>query len=154
MRCRGFSLIEVMLVTAIVSILLAIATLSFKDYYRRYRTEAQMRLIFSQLLKARVNAICQRRTIRVKLYPTRFEVYSTMQDQTSGVRPLQTFLLSYPVTLTNRFGDVLAEYRIDFKNVGITDDWGGICLESTAGSGAVDSITVYATRIRIGKKKD
>lgn len=148
---QGHSLVEMVTVIAIVSILLTIATLGFKDYTRRYRTEAQTRLIFAELLKARVNAVCQRRATRVKLYPQRFEIYSSQQDDSSGVKPLQTHPLSYPV-VSNAPGNPALGHRIDFGSDGLANQKLTICLEQNEGSGSVDSIKVSQTRTSIGKK--
>lgn len=147
----GHSLVEMVVVIAILSILLTIATLRYQDYARRYRTEAQTRLIFSELLKARVNAICQRRTTRVKLYPARFEVYSSQQDDSSGVKPLETCQLSYPIICSKTWDPALG-LVIDFGADGLSDQMLSVCLDQSAGSGAVDSIKVHTTRVTIGKK--
>ena len=151
MQARGFSLIEMIVVMAIVSVLLAIGTLRFNDYLKQYRTEAQTRLLYSELLRARVNAIYQRKAIRVKLYPGRFEVYSSQQDDTRGAKPLQTHALRYPVTCSATM-DPVQGYRIDFEANGQTFDECSICLDPSAGSGAVDSLKVARTRMSIGKK--
>ena len=150
MQARGTSIIEMVIAMAIAAILLSIATLSFQDYLRRYQTEAQTRLLFSELLKARVNAICQRRTTRLKIYPTRFEVYSSQCDDAEGVEPLQTHLLRYPITWTGK--DSEPAKVIEFQMQGLTFTGCSICLEPSAGSGAVDSIKISTTRVSIGKK--
>lgn len=149
MRSSGFSLVEMVLIMAMVAILMTIGTFAFHDYSRRYRTEAQTRLLFSELLKARVNAVCQRRGTRVKLYPGKFEIYSSQHDDASGVKPLRTHLLSYPVTIKHKNGG--GPY-VAFGSDGVTYDALSVCLEPSVGSGAVDSITVSMTRITIGKK--
>ena len=143
MRSRGFSLLELVVLMALVSILLSIATLNFREYLQRSKMEAQTRFLYGQLLKARVDAVCQRRTIAVKVYPGRFEVYSS--QIADGVEPLQTHLLNFPITWN-------ASSTIEFDKNGITSDFGALCLESTAGGGAVDSVVVSTTRITIGKK--
>ena len=152
MRSRGFSLLELVVLMALVAILLSIATLNFKEYIERSRAEAQTRLLYGQLLMARVNAVCQRRTVRVKIYPARFEVYSSQLDKSSGVEPLQTNLLSYPITCSDDRWNPAQGYEIDFKREGLSTQNVSICLEPSSGSGAVDSITIFSTRIRIGKK--
>jgi prepilin-type N-terminal cleavage/methylation domain-containing protein len=146
MQSRGFSLVEMMCIIAIIAILAVIGTLRFQDYALRYRTEAQTRLLFTELLKARTNAICQRRGTRVKVFTDRFEVYSSQADE-STVCPLETHRLSYPIT----FSKTLEEH-IDFAENGTASDWGSICLEPVAGSGAVDSVVIAATRVKIGRK--
>lgn len=150
MRTEGFSLVETMLIVAIVAILAAIGTLRFREYLQRYRTESQTRLLFTELLKARAQAIYLRRGTRVKIYATRFEVYSSLQDG-STVTPVQTHLLNYPVTSTGNL-DLAAGGNIDFDETGISYAWSSVCLEPSAGSGGVDSVVISATRVSIGKK--
>ncbi len=151
MRSRGVSLLELVVLMALVSILLTIATLEFKEYLKHSRMEAQTRLLYGQLLKARVDAVCQRKTVRVKIYPDRFELYSSQLDNVNGVEPLQTNLLSYPITCNRAWGSD-GGYSIDFERDGLSNQNFSICLEPSSGSGAVDSITMFSTRISIGKK--
>lgn len=149
MRSRGFSLVEMVLIMAMVAILMTIGTFAFQDYSRRYRTEAQTRLLFSEVLKARANAICQRRGTRVKFFADRFEVYSSQQDG-STVRPLETHRLTYPLTSNGTgWGEGM---DVDFDESGIASKLCSICLDPSAGSGAVDSVVIYWSRISIGKK--
>lgn len=147
MRSHGYSLVEMIIVIAMISILLAIGTLQFNDYAHRYRTEAQMGLLLSELSKARANAICQGRGTRLKLYFDRFEVYSSLVNGT-GVKPQQTHRLHYPII----WGITAGKDSVDFNESGITYDWGSICLDTDAGSGAVDSIVVATTKASIGKR--
>lgn len=152
MRSRGFSLIELLMIIGILSILYAIGTISFNAYQKRYRAEAQTRLLFSEIQKARADAICQRRGTRIKVYRDRFELYSTQQDDTNGVQPLQAHLLGLPVV----YREDVDPYIIDIDSRGIIereDSQGSICIEESDVTVGVDSITVSATRTSIGKKR-
>lgn len=151
MDSRGLSLLELVLVVAVISTLLAVATLNLQQYAKRYRSEAQMRGLYGELMKVRSDAICQRRAIRVKLYPNRFEVYSSQTDSAKGAAPLRSVGMTYPVI---RNEDDLADgFDIDFKETGFTYSWCAICLDPADGSGNVDSIVIAATRTSIGKKE-
>ncbi|MBJ6749614.1 pilus assembly FimT family protein [Geomonas anaerohicana] len=150
MGSRGFSLIEMILAIGLAAILTAIGSFYFQKYQKSYRIDAQTRLLFTELLKARTLAIYQRRGTRVKIYADRFEVYSSLQDG-GAVHPVQRHLLQYPVTATANL-DLAAGGNIDFDETGITYGWSSICLESVPGYGAVDSVVVAATRVSIGKK--
>jgi prepilin-type N-terminal cleavage/methylation domain-containing protein len=144
MRERGFSLVEMVLVIAIISILLAVGTLKFNDYAKRYRTESQTRMIYSLLQKARANAVYERRPTRVKLYANRFEIYSSLAD--NGAAPIVSQPLSYPI-VWNQNGNT-----VEFDSKGMTTVLRSICLDAGAGTGAVDSIVVHFVRTSIGKK--
>jgi Tfp pilus assembly protein FimT len=143
MSSRGYSLVEMVVIIGIISTLLILGTLQFDVYLKCYRTEAQTRMIYSELQSARANAIYQRRETRVKLYPTRLEVYSSATD--SGAAPIDTQFLSYPITWNN--GN-----NIDFDASGTALNNCSVCLNPVDGSGAVDSIVVGDIRLRIGKK--
>lgn len=151
MHARGYSLIEMVVVIGIISILLAIGRLNFKDYAKRYQIESQTRMLYSELLKARVGALYERRTSRIKLYSDKFEVYSSTQDNTKGVAPVRTQALPFPIT-SNADGDGVNGYQIDFDARGVVNDWCSICVEKGDGSGAVDSVVVSLNRVSIGKK--
>ncbi|GFO63907.1 pilus assembly FimT family protein [Geomonas paludis] len=150
MGSRGYSLIEMMIAIGVAAILTATASFYFHKYQKSYRIEAQTRLLFTELLKARIQAIYQRRGTRVKVYADRFQVYSSLQDGAT-VHPVQTHLLRYPVSATANL-DLAAGGNIDFDETGVTYSWGSICLESVPGYGGVDSVVIAATRVSIGKK--
>jgi prepilin-type N-terminal cleavage/methylation domain-containing protein len=151
MKARGYSLVEMVVVIGIISILLSIATLRFNEYSKRYRMEAQTRLIYNELLQARINALYQRRTTRVKLYPNRFEIYSSTHDDTAGVAPVRTHPLSFPIICT---GDEVAAkgYPVVFDSAGIAVESRTLCLDEGDALAAVDSVVISKTRVRIGKK--
>ncbi|HJV66697.1 MAG TPA: prepilin-type N-terminal cleavage/methylation domain-containing protein [Geomonas sp.] len=153
MQSRGYSLVEMVVCIGIISILLAIATVSFNRYLQRYQREAQTRMIFEELLATRANAVYQRRATRVKLYSNRFEVYSSSRDDTDGVAPMRTRSLRFPIISNNGGGDGVKGYPVTFDTFGITNNNCAICLDEAEGSGGVDSVVIYFTRISIGKKE-
>ena len=149
---RGFSLVEMVIVIAVISILLAIGTLKFNDYALRYHTEAQTRTIFSALLKARADALYERRATRVKLYASRFDVYSSTQDDTKGAAPVLSQALSYPVMCSLQKGNPVNGYLVDFDTTGFTANWCSICVDSGDTSGTVNSVKVFGSRVSLGYK--
>lgn len=148
MQSRGMSLVEVVVVMTIMAVLVAVGTLQFREYSRRYRSEAQTRLLFGELMKARNDAFCRRRPVRVKLYPERFEVYSSQHD--SGTTPLQIHRLSFPLTWKGIDPDT--GFDLDFGFDGLALQNLTVCLADAAGTGGVDSIKIFKTRVSIGKK--
>ena len=150
MHARGYSLVEMVVVIAVVSILLTIGTLRFNEYAKHYRAEAQTRMIYSELLQTRANALYERRSSILKLYANHFEVYSSAQDNTDGVAPVRSQALAYPVSCNGR-GDGVKGYPLDFNIIGMAGNVCSICVDGY-GSGAVDSMVVSDTKISIGIK--
>ncbi|WP_224981727.1 pilus assembly FimT family protein [Geomonas agri] len=149
MGTRGLSLVEMMVVIAITATLASIGAISFQKYQKSYRIDAQTRLLFAEMLKARTQAIYQHRGTRVKFYPNRFEVYSSVQEGPQ-VSPVATHLFSFPVTWN--FSGFDNPNGITFDEIGIASNYGSICVDSAAGYGGVDSVVVHYVRISIGKK--
>ncbi|MBU5636143.1 prepilin-type N-terminal cleavage/methylation domain-containing protein [Geomonas sp. Red69] len=150
MTARGFSLVEMVVVVAIASVLIGLATLRFQRYLKGARGEAEISLLFSELQRSRVQAICQRRGTRVRVYPERFEVYSSQCDGDSGVKPVRVFRLTN--LLDSNASGWSSGAVIDFKETGVTDDWCSICVDPAGDAGGVDSIVIAATRISVGKR--
>jgi prepilin-type N-terminal cleavage/methylation domain-containing protein len=67
---NGFSLTELIIVVAIMSILLGIAGISGKAWLDRYRVESQMKTMFTDLVNARLSAMNQSRTYFVVFSPS------------------------------------------------------------------------------------
>lgn len=144
MQARGTTLVELAVVIGIAAVLLALAYPRFIDYLQRYRTEAQTRLIYGELLKARANALYQRRETRLTFYPERFEIYSSTAED-ARVAPTANLLLHYPIALDGA-ADVVFDER------GIALEPRSLCIADGQGNGALDSVVISKTRISIGKK--
>lgn len=144
MKSRGYSLVEMVVVIGIISVLLSIGTLRFNEYMVRYRVDAQTRMIHSELLQARADAVFQRRGTRVKLYTDHFETYSSLADD-SGIAPVRNQALDFPI-IWNNGNDVKFDVR------GVASVWHSICVDAGDGSSATDSIVISSTRMNLGRK--
>jgi len=132
-------------VTGIVAILLALSTPRFGELAKRYRCEAQTRLIYTELLKARANALFQRRETRMKFFAERFEVYSSATEG-AGVAPMARLALHYPIDLNGN------GINVDFDVKGMALNLRSICIAGREETGPVDSVVIGHTRVSIGKK--
>ena len=150
MNARGYSLVEVMVVIGILTFLGTIGIVNYREYSQRYRAESQTRMLYQELLKARSDALYQRREVHVRIYPERFEIYSTTSD--SGVLPARILRLSFPLRCKGE-PDGGGGVALAFDSRGIALANCTICL-GTAISSAVDSVVVSRTRVRIGKNED
>ncbi|MBI5657285.1 MAG: prepilin-type N-terminal cleavage/methylation domain-containing protein, partial [Geobacter sp.] len=77
MRQHGFTLVELMIVICIAGILIAIATLQFNTYVTKTNIEAQTKMLFSDLMKVRSEALFQKRARAVSITENQFIVYSS-----------------------------------------------------------------------------
>ena len=75
MKNSGFSLIELVVVIAILSTLLLIAGLSGKAWIERYRVEGQTKELYADLMNARVSAMQKNRMYFVTLASAQYTIY-------------------------------------------------------------------------------
>lgn len=66
---RGFSLIELVVVIAVLLILLAMAVVNVMPSIRKYRADAAMNAVITQLRQGRQMAISQRRNVQINITP-------------------------------------------------------------------------------------
>lgn len=145
MKAQGYSLVEIVVSIGILSVLLAIGTLKFKEYAKRYATESQTRRLYYGLLTARADAVFHRRPTLVKLYPNSFHVYSS-QTVGADVGPVASEALRYSISVAE------SGKAITFDARGIASPVDSICLEPNDGAGSVDSVVINYIRVNIGKK--
>ena len=146
MRQDGFTLIEMLIVIAIISVLLSIATLSFNSMTRKSAVEGQTKMISADLMGVRSQALYEKRGRTVVVTTAQFTVYSSIGV---GTTPLLVKALQVPVSP--------ASLRMDF------DQWGGATLNSDstvtdasicAGANtdaALDSVVISRSSIQTGK---
>lgn len=79
---KGFALTELVVVIAIIATLLAIGTLNFSDWQRKYNIEAQVREMAADFSDVRLMAIRMKQRHGVALDPTSytFRAYSSEGD--------------------------------------------------------------------------
>lgn len=134
---NGFTLLELILVVAIVGTILAIVTLNFHQMNEKYRVESCTREIYTILMKARNDASRTNTTGSVVL---------TAHQVTSAAGTV-----NYP-----RFTISFSASTIVFNSRGILDNVSDqtIFIEGYSAdvSPAIDCIVISATRINMGKK--
>jgi len=135
MTSRGYTLIELLIVLAIIAILLIALAMSFEGWRGKYRVESQVQQLYTDLLEARARAMQRNRAHFVDFTTqTSYAVYDDDSDGavkvTDGDRLLQvgagpsadTLLPGYPRTVEYRmtYGTSgLAQARIDMDRRGI-----------------------------------
>ncbi len=154
MNRDGFTLIEIIIVMALLGILSAIASLQWSDYLRKVEIERQTWELYSDLMTCRVAAVTQRCPKRVIVTPTVFTFISSARggDVSSG---RTTRVLSQPVSWAGKTsGDSEALILFDERGTFDIDVGNGnttICVEPSHKSAQYDGIVVFSTRIHLGK---
>lgn len=152
MREDGFSLVELMVVVAIMGILLAIGTLSWVPMQKKGFIEKEIKILYTDLNDLRLDALYTKRTRSAVLSGTTFRVYSS---NATGVNPVSTKELRYPV----RWNTTDTSLTLTFDGAGLYTASADtpVCVDPDNNISAqndvyVDSIVISAARIKLGKK--
>ena len=141
MNKRGFTLIEVIVVTALIGILLSIAAMQFSDYLRKGAIERQTEELYADLMTARAAAVTQRSSVTVAIIPTVITFSGGGLENTARK-------LSAPVSAST--ASIVFDERGTY-NIDEPDANAAICVSPSMESAQYDSIVVYSTKIQLGK---
>jgi len=152
MNRRGFSLMELIIVIALISTMLAIATINFNSWQVKYNIEAQVKEMLSDLVDVRSMAIASKKEHRVFLTPTSysFRRYSSEADpktSSGGVQVLNK-TLKYQIAWPS---SVPAMNPIVIDDRGYTTNLGTISVGVGLGDPAYNCIVVHTARVNMGK---
>lgn len=153
MNKRGFSLLELMVVVAIMGILATIANLAFSNWMTKARIEGQTREIFTDLNSARSESVFQKKRHALILQPSSFIIkrYSSADesrfgDPSKGV--VQSKNLTY--SIAKKDGTSLANRIIEFDIRGFTNDLETIRVNPINSGAPFDCIVIATGRINLG----
>lgn len=151
---RGFTLLEMMIVLAIVGILAIIAVGDFRGLNEKYRVEAETKALYADLMDARARAMQRNRAQFVRQTSDGYAVYDdsfTVPDG-NGVLDNSADTLVRSVTLSHAISTTLpgATMALSFNRNGIPSATGTVRLTSDARPD-YDCITIRETRIKMGE---
>ena len=149
--CGGFTLLEIMIVIAIVGIVLTIAVSNFRGGMEKYRVEGETKQMFAHLMDARGRAMQRNRVFHVQITDNGYKTFEDTDpapdgdsNWTGSDTQVASVTVKHPITPTGG----LSDFR--FNRNGIASVTGSIRFSSTT-QPDYDCITVRETRIKMGK---
>jgi prepilin-type N-terminal cleavage/methylation domain-containing protein len=150
MKDDGFTLVEIIVTIGIIGILLGVAVLDFNSYSRKHNTEAQVKMMFTDLLTAKVDAMHRKMqhtaVIRVTVNPDDF----TITDGAGNVTMQKT--LKYPITTSAGAGTNLS-LQFDTRGFNVTAGAPQAICIADENDLAYDSIVIDQVKINLAKKR-
>jgi prepilin-type N-terminal cleavage/methylation domain-containing protein len=149
----GFTLLEIMIVIAIVGIVVMIAANNFRGLIEKYRVEDETKQMFADLMDARGRAMQRNRVFHVQITNNGYKTFEDTDPVPDGDTNFtgsdkQVASVTVKETITPTAG--LSGFR--FNRNGIASATGTIRLASTSTAlPDYNCITVIETRIKMGQ---
>lgn len=153
MKRNGFSLVELMVVIAIIGTLIAIGGLTYSSLTRKTMIENQVKTMYSDLMAARSEALYRKTYRYVTVTAGQFSVYtsSVLRATPPSSGPIVQKTLKQPIA-SNNTDSIYFEPRgtANTTSADITATQKAICVAPNDPS-RLTSIVISATSIQMGK---
>lgn len=152
MKRAGFSLVELVVILAIMGILFSIASLNYSQWLKKAQIESKTREIYDAINEARLNSVYTKKRHRVTFQPNSYVLkrYETGDDAVGT--DVYSRNISYSLSLSG--GDSIADIFFEFDIRGTTNQLNTIYLNPVASGAAFDCIVVHVARTNMGQGTD
>jgi|MudIll2142460700_1097286.scaffolds.fasta_scaffold37873_2 type IV fimbrial biogenesis protein FimT len=160
---KGFTIVELLIVIAILAALLGMASLSYNSMMDRLNVEKQMQEMSADLMSARMRAMQRNRTHFVVFTASQYTIYEDTDPAPDGDGTLtigadtmfqqKNLIPKFPVVWPAAWTPV-SPLQFNGKGIVPTDDVidiPGIVRISTATSGGTDCLIISEIKITLGK---
>ena len=163
MKSKGFTLVEVMVVIAIIAIIVSIATLNFKDMKGKADTEKQTLQLQSDISTVRLNAMQNKQRSIIWFGPRQhiYRTYSSAGEPDADGTDVNSVSYSFEIRKLAGSGTLDAldvnDDRIEFDNRGYASDTDTpitLVVTPVTYSGGLDCIEVQTARTSIGRMEN
>jgi prepilin-type N-terminal cleavage/methylation domain-containing protein len=150
---RGFTLVELVVVVAIITTLLGLATIAFHDWLVKARVEAQVRQMVADISNIRVRAMTrkQRCSLQVDANQYVFRSYSSDNEPLAAGR-----IISGGGNVNFRLKSGASTYytgqRYEIDQRGMLDTAAVPVFLEYVGNAGLDCLNIQAIRVNAGKK--
>jgi prepilin-type N-terminal cleavage/methylation domain-containing protein len=151
----GYTLVELLVVMAIITILLVAMGTSFVGWRGRYRVESQIRQMYSDLMNSRAKAIQRKRAFFLVLGSTSYSIYEDTFPSPDGNGTFEAASDTLIVNTTLNYTiQNTASMEVGFTKTGLVDGGGLIRFGHEPADENpyrdYDCIEISATRINLG----
>jgi len=157
----GFSLIETVVVIAIIGILSTIGTLQFNQWLTKNRVEAQVRQMVTDIGQLRLRAITMktRHSITLNANSYVFKSYSSETFTSAAdllahgtILPDGTHTVTYPLTTTAGVNFSGTAYEIDTSGMTVIPPPTIFLGGAASSTGGINCLTIHTIRVNAGRQ--
>jgi len=152
MNSRGFTLVELIAVIALIAIALGIGTLNFNEWNRKYNIEAQTKEIMTDLTNVRLMSIQTKKRHQVVLNPTSYSIRSYSSEfDTVGTQVFNKTLKHQISRFSSGAVTVFSNFSASYNDRGYTSNLFTIAVAPGVTGPALNCVTVHTARVNLGR---